>query len=97
VRKCPEVTLDRQIRKVIGMVSDLPRSAEAGLDLEMDYRTGDPVLDSVRFEGPDQPAAFRRAGSASCEAGPIVVARYAPFGSRAGLASGRLAVCRKSP
>jgi hypothetical protein len=59
VRKCPEVTLDRQIRKVIGMVSDLPRSAEAGLDLEMDYRTGDPVLDSVRFEGPDQPAARR--------------------------------------
>jgi hypothetical protein len=53
------VTLDRQIRKVIGMVSDLPRSAEAGLDLEMDYRTGDPVLDSVRFEGPDQPAARR--------------------------------------
>jgi hypothetical protein len=27
------------------MVEDLPRSAEAALDLEMDYRTGDPVLD----------------------------------------------------
>ena len=37
--------LDRSVREVIGMVEDLPRSAEAALDLEMDYRTGDPVLD----------------------------------------------------
>jgi len=37
--------LDRNVREVIGMVEDLPRSAEAALDLEMDYRTGDPVLD----------------------------------------------------
>jgi hypothetical protein len=27
------------------MVEDLPRSAEAALDLEMDYHTGDPALD----------------------------------------------------
>jgi hypothetical protein len=27
------------------MVEDLPRSAEAALDLAMDYHTGDPVLD----------------------------------------------------
>jgi predicted RNase H-like HicB family nuclease len=37
--------LDRNIREVIGMVEDLPRSAEAALDLEMDYHTGDPLLD----------------------------------------------------
>jgi predicted RNase H-like HicB family nuclease len=37
--------LDRNVREVIGMVEDLPRSAEAALDQEMDYRTGDPVLD----------------------------------------------------
>ena len=37
--------LDRNVREVIGMVEDLPRSAEAALDLEMDYHTGDPVLD----------------------------------------------------
>src|SRR5258708_22063062 len=37
--------LDRSVREVIGMVEDLPRSAEAGLDLDMDYRTGDPDLD----------------------------------------------------
>jgi predicted RNase H-like HicB family nuclease len=37
--------LDRNVREVIGMVEDLPRSAEAALDLAMDYRTGDPVLD----------------------------------------------------
>jgi predicted RNase H-like HicB family nuclease len=37
--------LDRNVREVIGMVEDLPRSAEAALDLEMEYRTGDPVLD----------------------------------------------------
>jgi hypothetical protein len=36
--------LDRNIREVIGMVEDLPRSAEASLDLE--YRTGDPRLDA---------------------------------------------------
>lgn len=37
--------LDRNVREVIGMVEDLPRSAEAALDLEMDYHTGDQVLD----------------------------------------------------
>ena len=37
--------LDRNVREVIGMVEDLPRSAEAALDLVMDYHTGDPVLD----------------------------------------------------
>ena len=37
--------LDRNVREVIGMVEDLPRSVEAALDLEMDYHTGDPVLD----------------------------------------------------
>jgi predicted RNase H-like HicB family nuclease len=37
--------LDRSVREVIGMVEDLPRSAEAALELEMDYRTGDAVLD----------------------------------------------------
>src|SRR6266851_2000299 len=37
--------LDRNVREVIGMVEDLPRSAEAALDLEMEYHTGDPVLD----------------------------------------------------
>jgi predicted RNase H-like HicB family nuclease len=37
--------LDRNVREVIGMVVDLPRSAEAALDLEMDYHTGDPVVD----------------------------------------------------
>ena len=38
--------LDRNIREVIGMVEDLPRSAEASLDLDIEYRTGDPGLDS---------------------------------------------------
>jgi predicted RNase H-like HicB family nuclease len=38
-------SLDRNVREVIGMVEDLPRSAEAALDLEMDYHTGDLVLD----------------------------------------------------
>jgi predicted RNase H-like HicB family nuclease len=37
--------LDSNVREVIGMVEDLPRSAEAAVELEMDYRTGDPVLD----------------------------------------------------
>ena len=37
--------LDRNVREVIGMVEDLPRSAEAALDLEMDYHTGDSMLD----------------------------------------------------
>jgi predicted RNase H-like HicB family nuclease len=37
--------LDRNVREVIGMVEDLPRSAEATMDLEMEYHTGDPVLD----------------------------------------------------
>src|SRR5216683_913491 len=37
--------LDGNVREVIGMVEDLPRSAEAALDLELDYHTGDPVLD----------------------------------------------------
>jgi len=48
--------LDRSVREVIGMVEDLPRSAEAALDLEMDYRTGDPVLD----ERADRLRALRR-------------------------------------
>jgi predicted RNase H-like HicB family nuclease len=38
--------LDRNIREVIGMVEDLPRSAEAGLELDIDYRTGDPGIDA---------------------------------------------------
>jgi hypothetical protein len=37
--------LARNVREVIGMVEDLPRCAEAALDLEMDYHAGDPVLD----------------------------------------------------
>ena len=37
--------LDHNVREVIGMVEDLPRSAEAALDLEMDYHTGDSMLD----------------------------------------------------
>jgi predicted RNase H-like HicB family nuclease len=37
--------LDRNVREVIGMVEDLPRSAEAAMDLEMEYHTGDAVLD----------------------------------------------------
>ena len=48
--------LDRNVREVIGMVEDLPRSAEAALALEMDYRTGDPVLD----ERADRLRALRR-------------------------------------
>jgi predicted RNase H-like HicB family nuclease len=35
--------LDRNVREVIGLVEDLPRSAEASLDLDVEYRTGDPV------------------------------------------------------
>lgn len=38
--------LNRNIREVIGMVEDLPRSAEASLVLDIDYRTGDPGLDA---------------------------------------------------
>ncbi|MGH3274603.1 MAG: type II toxin-antitoxin system HicB family antitoxin [Streptosporangiaceae bacterium] len=37
--------LDRNIREVIGMVEDLPRSAEASLELDIDYRTGDSGID----------------------------------------------------
>jgi predicted RNase H-like HicB family nuclease len=37
--------LDRNVREVIGMVEDLPRSTEAAMDLEMEYHTGDPALD----------------------------------------------------
>jgi predicted RNA binding protein YcfA (HicA-like mRNA interferase family)/predicted RNase H-like HicB family nuclease len=37
--------LDRNVREVIGMVEDLPRSAEAAMDLDMEYHTGDSVLD----------------------------------------------------
>ena len=42
--------LDRNIREVIGMVEDLPRSAEASLDLGIEYRTGDPDLDARSSE-----------------------------------------------
>lgn len=42
--------LDRNIREVIGMVEDLPRSAEASLDLDLEYRTGDPELDARSSE-----------------------------------------------
>jgi predicted RNase H-like HicB family nuclease len=42
--------LDRNIREVIGLVEDLPRSAEAGLDLDIEYRTGDPGLDARSSE-----------------------------------------------
>jgi len=42
--------LDRNIREVIGMVEDLPRSAEASLDLDLEYRTGDPGLDARSSE-----------------------------------------------
>jgi predicted RNase H-like HicB family nuclease len=42
--------LDRNIREVIGMVEDLPRSAEASLDLDLEYRTGDPDLDARSSE-----------------------------------------------
>jgi predicted RNase H-like HicB family nuclease len=38
--------LNRNIREVIGMVEDLPRSAEVSVDLDIEYRTGDPNLDS---------------------------------------------------
>lgn len=38
--------LDRNIREVIGMVEDLPRRAEGTLDLDLEYRTGDPGLDA---------------------------------------------------
>jgi predicted RNase H-like HicB family nuclease len=38
-------SLDRNVREVIGMVEDLPRSAESALELDMEYRTGDPALD----------------------------------------------------
>ncbi len=38
-------TLDRNVREVIGMVEDLPRSAEAAMDLDMEYHTDDPVAD----------------------------------------------------
>src|SRR6202453_723144 len=37
--------LDRNVREVIGMVEDLPRSAEGVRDLDMEYRAGAPVLD----------------------------------------------------
>ncbi|MFY9927268.1 MAG: hypothetical protein WAK82_04610 [Streptosporangiaceae bacterium] len=39
--------LDRKVREAIGMVEDLPRRAEAALDLDMEYHTGDPVLDGL--------------------------------------------------
>ncbi len=42
--------LDRNIREVVGMVEDLPRSAEASLDLDLEYRTGDPDLDARSSE-----------------------------------------------
>jgi predicted RNase H-like HicB family nuclease len=33
--------LDRHVREVIGMVEDLPRSAEAAMDLDMEYHTAE--------------------------------------------------------
>jgi predicted RNase H-like HicB family nuclease len=42
--------LDRNVREVIGLVEDLPRSAEAALDLDVEYRTGDPGLDARSSE-----------------------------------------------
>jgi predicted RNase H-like HicB family nuclease len=42
--------LDRNIREIIGMVEDLPRSAEARLDLDLEYHTGDPDFDSRSSE-----------------------------------------------
>jgi predicted RNase H-like HicB family nuclease len=56
--------LDRNVREVIGMVEDLPRSAEAALDLEMDYHTGDPVLD----ERAGRLRALRRSAGQSASA-----------------------------
>jgi hypothetical protein len=40
----------RNVREVIGLVEDLPRSAEASLDLDVEYRTGDPGLDARSSE-----------------------------------------------
>jgi hypothetical protein len=42
--------LDRNVREVIGLVEDLPRSAEASLDLDVEYRTGDAGLDARSSE-----------------------------------------------
>lgn len=36
--------------EVISLVEDLPRSAEAGLDLDIEYHTGDPGLDARSSE-----------------------------------------------
>lgn len=38
-------TLDRYVREVIVLVAELPDEAETGLELEWDYRTGDPTTD----------------------------------------------------
>ena len=38
-------SLDRYVREVIVLAADLPDGAEAGLGLEWEYETGDPVTD----------------------------------------------------
>jgi len=118
--------LDRNVREVIGMVEDLPRSAEAALDLEMDYHTGDPVLDEragrLRARRREQERAAAEIVARPPRLDPLrdllpgrlrpvselvevlrvggclgpEAERCGPFGSRVGLASGRLTLCRKS-
>jgi hypothetical protein len=38
-------SLDRYVREVIVLAADLPGEAEAGLRLEWEYQTGDPIAD----------------------------------------------------
>ena len=82
--------LDRNVREVIGMVEDLPRSAEAALDLEMDYHTGDPVLDerAARLRARRREQERAAAEIASDTSSPPAL-RRAAFGRRCGGAAGR--------
>src|ERR1039457_3211393 len=60
--------LDRNIREVVGMVEDLPRSGEAGLVLDTGSRTGDP--------GFDPPSSRRRAKRKEVERDAAEVASH---------------------
>ena len=85
--------LDRNVREVIGMVEDLPRSAEAALDLEMDYHTGDPVLDEradgLRARRREQERAAAEIASDTSELLGQRRLRRAAFCRRCGGAAGR--------
>ncbi len=95
--------LDRNVREVIGMVEDLPRSAEAALALEMEYHTGDSLLDeraeTLRTRRREQERAAAEIASDTRELAQLLATRL-PVSDAAmllGVSKGRITQLRSGP